>query len=121
MNEQASILYVDDEPDILELVGLQFAENQVRIMTARNAQEAMEMCRRHRFRVVISDARMPGMKGVEFYHELQRSGFFHGHFILVSGHYDAHQPHGVPAGISKVLTKPIDFDELWRAVKPHLG
>ena len=110
------VLYIDDEPDILELAEIYFAERGIQIQTARDALEAFNIYEQNAFPVVVSDARMPGMKGTEVYQRLCSQYAFKGHFILVSGHYESHETDAVPAGIALVLTKPIDFDELINTV-----
>jgi len=106
------VLYIDDEPDILELADIYFAERGIKIQMARDAEEALKLFKNNSYRIVVSDARMPGMKGTELYERLCSHHGFNGHFILVSGHYESHDTDSVPAGIALVLTKPIDFDEL---------
>jgi len=114
------VLYIDDEPDILELADIYFAERGIKIQTAKDAQEALKLIEQKPFLVVVSDARMPGMKGTDLYQRLCTQYDFKGHFILVSGHYESHETDSVPAGIALVLTKPIDFDELINTVSELL-
>ncbi len=110
------VLYIDDEPDILELAEIYFAERGIKIQTATYALDAFKLYEENAFPVVVSDARMPGMKGTEVYQHLCSQYAFKGHFILVSGHYESHEKDAVPAGIALVFTKPIDFDELINTV-----
>lgn len=114
------VLYIDDEPDILELAEIYFSESAIEIQVARNAQEAFRLFEQHTYPVVISDARMPGMKGAEVFQHLCAQYDFRGHFILVSGHYESYGKDALPAGITLVLTKPIDFDELIGTVRELL-
>jgi len=108
----SQVLYIDDEPDILELAEIYFAEKGITIHTAKDATAALKAYGEKKFSVIISDARMPGMKGTELFLRLRSDYGFTGHFILVSGHYEPHETDALPAGITLVLTKPIDFDEL---------
>jgi CheY-like chemotaxis protein len=61
-------LVVDDEEDMrklmAELVKEAFAGSEV--LTAPNAEQALESLKRHAADVVVSDFRMPGMDGIEF-------------------------------------------------------
>ena len=114
------VLYIDDEPDILELAEIYFAERGISIQTAKDGLEALKLYEQKTFPIVVSDARMPGMKGTEVYQRLCSQYGFKGHFILVSGHYESHEKDTVSAGIAMVMTKPIDFDELINTVKDLL-
>ena len=106
------VLYIDDEPDILELAEIYFADRGIEIQTAKDALEAFKLYEQQPFPVVVSDARMPGIKGTEVYQRLRSQYAFKGHFILVSGHFECYEKDAVSAGIALFLTKPIDFDEL---------
>ncbi len=60
-----SILYVDDEVVNLNVFRSTFRRNY-QIFVAQSALEGLEILRQHEIHVVITDQRMPGMKGVEF-------------------------------------------------------
>jgi len=108
----AQVLYVDDETDILELVEIHFADKAIPIVTANSALEAEKLVSSHPIKVIISDARMPEIKGTELYLKLKREKNYQGHFILVSGHIEPLAKEVTTQGVSIVLPKPIDFEEL---------
>jgi len=60
------VLLVDDDEDALTLIKRALAKDGNRVLTARNAREALEMLGQHQVDVVISDQSMPGIPGVEF-------------------------------------------------------
>ncbi len=63
-NEKLSVLFVDDEPYILESLKELFAR-RYKVFTTTSGEEALEIVRNHNIAIVVSDQRMPGMKGVE--------------------------------------------------------
>lgn len=67
MPEKISILYVDDEPDLLE-IGRQFLEilGDFTVSTAGSVAGARDMLSRKPFDVIVSDYQMPEMNGIEF-------------------------------------------------------
>lgn len=70
MTTTFSILYLDDEPDNLiafKAVFRRFFE----VFTAENAREALEILAVQKIDLIISDQRMPGMTGVEFFEKIQ--------------------------------------------------
>lgn len=60
------VLFVDDEPAILNAVKRLFRREPYDIETAPDGATGIEVFRRFRPMVVVSDHRMPGMTGVEF-------------------------------------------------------
>ena len=80
-----SILYVDDEPDLLVL-GKTFLEaiGDFTIDTRESAPEGLDALRAHPYDVVISDYQMPDMDGLAFLKAV-RSEFGDKPFILFTG------------------------------------
>src|SRR5262249_29281200 len=58
------ILFVDDEPDIVETFRFGY-EDEFTIHSATRGQEALELIRREPIAVLVSDQRMPGMSGLD--------------------------------------------------------
>jgi two-component system NtrC family sensor kinase len=65
------ILVADDEPSVLEFVRRVLATDNV-VVGAADGREAVELLRRERFDLVISDMRMPGLDGKELYRIIVR-------------------------------------------------
>ena len=60
------ILFVDDEPDVLELLRRTFpAKDGYEALTAPDGAAALEILRRRPIDLLVTDQRMPGMTGVE--------------------------------------------------------
>ena len=85
MPARISILYVDDEPLLLEL-GRQFLEQkgEIVVSTAESVAGAMDMLANKPFDVIISDYQMPGTDGIEFL-KLARHQYPDIPFILFTG------------------------------------
>ncbi len=60
-----SILFVDDEVNVLNSLKRLFIDSNIKIMTAMNASEAMDILKNNSISVIVSDNRMPGMTGIE--------------------------------------------------------
>jgi CheY-like chemotaxis protein len=59
------ILLVDDEADLLDMLGDFLMENGYSVETARDGVEAMERLDREKFDLLLSDINMPRMRGFE--------------------------------------------------------
>lgn len=110
-----TLLVVDDEPQILTSMSrlLRMRKDNLRVLTAANADEGFEQLALNRVDLVLSDMVMPGMSGFEFlgrvkglYPDVTR--------IAMSGYADADMvAESINRNaISKFLIKPIDINRL---------
>lgn len=60
-----TVLFVDDEPNILRALGRLFHGDHMNILTASSGDEAFEIIRNNKVQVLVTDNIMPGMQGVE--------------------------------------------------------
>ncbi len=62
-----SVLYVDDEPDLLDLVQLHLEKTgEFRVDLCESADDALNILKETGYDAVVSDFQMPGMDGIEF-------------------------------------------------------
>jgi signal transduction histidine kinase len=64
--ERGVLLFIDDEEEILKALRRQFRRDY-EVFTARSAEEGYRILLENPVQVVISDQRMPGMNGSEFF------------------------------------------------------
>ncbi len=60
-----TILLVDDEANVLNSLKRLFMDSNIKIMTAMNAFDALDILKNNNISVIVSDNRMPGMTGIE--------------------------------------------------------
>ena len=72
MTAVTSVLIVDDEPAVRDLMSRWVASLGLRAQTAANAHEALASLRRHRCDLVVIDVMMPGHDGLWLAGEMQR-------------------------------------------------
>ncbi len=66
-----TLLWVDDEADLLEPHRLLLGDKGYRVETAMNADDALELLRRHHYDLVLLDEQMPGTRGLDAYREIR--------------------------------------------------
>jgi DNA-binding NtrC family response regulator len=64
-SREITVLVVDDEPSNLTSIRKIFEREGMRVLTAESAKDALEVARKHRVEVVLTDLMMPGPNGVE--------------------------------------------------------
>ena len=117
-DKRHTILFVDDERPVLKALKRSFIDENYRILTAEDAQQAFDLLSRNRISLIISDFRMPGMNGTEFLASVRKRDpdIIR---ILLTGAADAKTVMAaIDEGILyKYITKPWDDDELIIAVR----
>lgn len=76
MKNDKKILIIDDEADLLEVVGFQCEARGFKVAVARDGMEALAMVHEFEPDLIILDLNMPRMGGIEFYSRICDS---HGH------------------------------------------
>ena len=66
------ILLVDDEPDILEIVGYNLSAEGYQVITADNGAEAVKVAKKKSPHLIILDVMMPGMDGIEACEQMRK-------------------------------------------------
>src|SRR6187551_2910332 len=69
--EEITVLVVDDEPSNQTSLAKIFQREGMRVFTAEGAKSALEVARKHKVQVVLSDLMMPGTNGVELLRALK--------------------------------------------------
>lgn len=85
MAPRCNVLYVDDEPDLLEVTRIYLERSDgFTIDTATSAQHVLSEKDLHSYHAIISDFQMPGMNGIEFLQQVRtRAGDIP--FIIFTG------------------------------------
>lgn len=65
-NTSASLLFVDDEPNVLKALKRLFRHNEYTIHLAESGQDGLALLQQYPIDLIISDMRMPHMDGAEF-------------------------------------------------------
>ena len=105
------ILVVDDEVRILRFVQSALTYKGYRVITATNAQEALQAAEAERPELIFVDIRMPGMDGLQLAKEIRnRLGSAVPTVALTAA--STTKAALQEAGVSGLLRKPFDLDDI---------
>ncbi|EFO0807386.1 two-component system response regulator GlrR [Escherichia coli] len=119
-HKPAHLLLVDDDPGLLQLLGLRLTSEGYSVVTAESGAEGLRVLNREKVDLVISDLRMDEMDGMQLFAEIQKvqPGM---PVIILTAHGSI--PDAVAAtqqGVFSFLTKPVDKDALYQAIDDAL-
>ncbi len=114
----ATVLIVDDQQVIRDLVSHVLSSKGFDVTTAENSREALEKAQMKRFDLVITDINMPGGSGIILASDLRELDDYKYVPILVMTTETAQyrKDKAKAAGASGWLTKPFDPERLLTAV-----
>lgn len=117
-----TILLVDDEPDILEIVGYNLTQEGYIVVTAENGLAALEQAKKYKPQLIILDVMMPEMDGIEACEKLRMMPELSESVItfLTARGEDYSQLAGFEAGADDYITKPVKPKVLVSKVKALL-
>jgi len=103
-----TILVVDDEPSIVDLVRFTLEDADVRVVEASDGAEALVLARRIKPDLVLLDVQMPRLDGLEVCRQLRREPDFVRTpiIMLTAAGQQADRTRGLGAGADEYLTKP---------------
>lgn len=110
--KRSSVLLIEDEPVIAEVLAGLLAQAGHDVQLAASGADGIELYRRGRFDCVISDLVMPGLSGLT----VSRAIKDHdpdAHVVLLTGGEDQVDANlSAAAGVDRVMTKPVGYDQL---------
>lgn len=117
MDQKPTIMVVDDEADIRQLLAVALRAAGYSVATAEDARQALHLLQGSPCELVITDLRMPGMSGLDL---LRRIAELHPltKGIVLTGYGSIQSAvEATKLGADNYITKPIVIEEFLRAVR----
>jgi len=107
-----TVLLVDDEEDIRDVVGISLMDMGVSVLTAENGQTALELFHETHPPIVLTDIKMPVMDGITLLKAIKNANP-ETEVIMITGHGDMDLAiESLKHAAADFITKPINVDIL---------
>ena len=117
--KQRSVLIVDDDPGLRELIRINLEHEGYRVMQAVNGVQCLEMVREERPDMVLMDVMMPEMDGLEACAQLRE--FSQVPVLMLTAKVQSKDIiTGLDKGADDYLLKPFNIDELAARIRALL-
>ncbi len=123
MSKPASILVVDDDPEIVSMLSMRLTKRGYKVSTANDGNEAIELAKRERPDVVLLDVMMPGKSGWEVARALKQDPLTQASKIVMVSAIGA-KTNELTApiyGADAHVDKPFEFEHLERVIAQLLA
>lgn len=111
-NDQVTVLVVDDEPNIVELLTVSLKFQGFNVRSANSGTEALRIAREVNPEAYILDVMMPGMDGFELLAKLRAEGLDGPVLYLTAKDSVDQRIHGLTIGADDYVTKPFSLEEV---------
>ena len=123
MVKEKRILIIDDDKDILTLMGIQLKKYGYQITTESSAFKALDRLSYENYDLILLDQKMPEIEGIEFIENIKNSSLLsHIPVIIMTAFGNIEDAvEAMKKGAFHYITKPINFDELNLIIKQALN
>lgn len=116
---EMTILIVDDEPKILDVIVPFLKQEGFKIITAETGKKALQLAKSEKPSLVVLDWMLPEMSGIEVCRELRMLGSM-GIIMLTAKAEETDKVIGLEVGADDYLTKPFGLRELSARIRSVL-
>lgn len=120
-NNQPTILWADDEIDLLQPYILFLNQKNYTVLTANNGQDAIDLCHQHtEIDIVFLDENMPGLNGLEVLQEIKRL-YPHLPVVMITKSEEEHiMEEAIGEQIADYLIKPVNPNQILLCLKKNI-
>jgi len=111
-----SVLWVDDEAELLEPHRIFLRDKGFDVEMATNADDALEMVRRRPYDIVLLDEQMPGKRGLEVLSELREADHRLPVVMVTKSEEDSTMTEAIGAALEGYLVKPVTPRQVYAAI-----
>jgi len=115
----ATVLVVDDEPQIRRVMRTTLSSNGYAVIEAHSGEDALEMLRQERPDLVLLDVNMPGMGGLEACREIRKNSDI-AIIMLTVRNTEHDKVLALDAGADDYVVKPFSIEELLARIRAAL-
>lgn len=117
-----TILVVDDEQDLLDLIEYNLKKEGYSVLKAENGVQGLEMANEHKPSLVLLDIMMPKMDGIQVCEKMRSSPDLKGIpvIFLTARSDEKTEVEGLDTGADDFVTKPISTTKLLSRIKAVL-
>ena len=116
-----TVLYADDNLEIIELVKILIERAGYQLLTARNGDEAVQLSLDENPDLVLMDINMPGMDGLSAVKRLRDDGYNNPVIMLTASESKEDREKAIDAGSDEYILKTIDMADVEVVLSRYLS
>ena len=116
-----TILYVDDNEEMIDLVRIVLANSGYQIDSLTNGQATLDYCKNKNPDMILMDLNIPDMNGLEITRELRMQGFKNPIIALTARDKDEDREVALAAGCDDYILKDMEMRRLEKVIDSFIA
>jgi len=121
MPPEPSILIVDDKADLLDLFSASLRHLRYQVVTAQDAQAALDILGQQIPALIMLDIAMPSMSGLDVLHQVRANPRFDSTKIMIVTAIPSRMDQQATSMVDRIIPKPVTPGALEQAVIDLIG
>lgn len=119
MKKQKTILFLEDEPELLSTVTLLLQDHGYHVVGVKKAEDAFRIIEESLPHLILADIKLPGIDGLDFFKQLQKQERYKNiPFVFLTAYNNLRAAMDAKKqGAAEYITKPFDFEYLVARIK----
>lgn len=115
-----TLLWVDDEIELLKAYVIFLEKKEYEVVTATNGQDAIDLCRERTFDLIFLDEHMPGLSGLETLSRIKEINSTIPVVMVTKSEEENIMNQAIGSKIADYLIKPVNPNQIFLTLKKHL-
>lgn len=115
-----TLLWVDDEIELLKAYVIFLEKKEYEVVTATNGQDALDLCRERSFDLIFLDENMPGLSGLETLSRIKEVCPTVPVVMVTKSEEENIMDQAIGSKIADYLIKPVNPNQIFLTLKKHL-
>lgn len=116
MNNELSLLYIEDDPEILENVTFLLNRFVKEVYSAKDGEEALELYEKHNPDILVADINIPKIDGFEVASKIRKKNSAIPIVIITAYDEEYHLQKAKELNVSAYIKKPFTLQEFKDAI-----
>ena len=116
-----TVLYVDDNEEMIEIVKMVLANSGYRILSQGTGQATLDFCANENPDLILMDLNMPDMDGFETTRQLRKQGYANPIIVFTASEKEEDREKAIVVGCNDYIVKDMEMRGLEKIIDKYIA